>query len=121
MADPKLTGSPVITADKVEGTAVYDRRGNRIGNIEDLVLDKINGKVLYAVMSFGGFLGIGEKHHPLPWSALTYDTKLEGYVVDVDKERLEKAPSYESDRQVDWTADFGRRINTYWNVPSEWP
>jgi hypothetical protein len=112
MADPKLTGSSVITADKVEGTAVYDRRGNRIGTIEDLVLDKIGGKVLYAVMSFGGFLGIGEKHHPLPWGALTYDTGLEGYVVD---------PSYESDRDVEWSADFGRRINTYWNVPSEWP
>ncbi|HTI85280.1 MAG TPA: PRC-barrel domain-containing protein [Alphaproteobacteria bacterium] len=121
MADPKLTGSPVITAEKVEGTAVYDRRGNRIGTIEDLVLDKIGGKVLYAVMSFGGFLGIGEKHHPLPWGALTYDTGLEGYVVDVDKDRLEKAPSYESDRDVEWSADFGHRINTYWNVPSEWP
>jgi hypothetical protein len=72
-------------------------------------------------MSFGGFLGIGEKHYPLPWSALTYDENLGGYVVDVDKDRLEKSPSYEADRDVEWNADFGRRINTYWNAPSEWP
>ena len=84
----------LIAADKVEGTAVYNTGGDRLGTIEDLMIDKISGRVAFAVMSFGGFLGIGENHHPLPWSILTYDTTKGGYVVDLTRERLQSTPSY---------------------------
>lgn len=116
MAESERTGSSVISAENVEGTAVYDRSGNRLGTIDDIMLDKISGKALYAIMSFGGFLGMGENHYPLPWSSLTYDTTLEGYVVDVSKERLEKAPVYRSE-SAEWTPDYGRNIDEYWGMP----
>jgi hypothetical protein len=116
-----VSGSSVINADKVEGTAVYDPKGDKLGTIDDLVIDKVSGKTLYAIMSFGGFLGMGEKQHPLPWATLKYDTRLEGYVVDLDKDRLQNAPSYERGADVDWTPDYGRQVNQYWNVPGEWP
>jgi len=120
MADPKLTGSPVITAEKVEGTAVYDRRGNRIGTIEDLVLDKIGGKVLYAVMSFGGFLGIGERYHPVPWSMLKYDVKQGGYVVSLDKQALQKAPAYDVQELQFGDEGWNRSVYDYYKVPPFW-
>lgn len=84
----------LIASNKVEGTAVYDRNGNRLGSVYNFMVDKRAGRVEYAVMSFGGFLGIGEEYHPLPWDQLTYDTDQGGYVVDLTKERLEGAPRY---------------------------
>ena len=72
------TGS-LIGSDKVEGTAVYGADDNKIGSIERVMIDKISGKVSYAVLSFGGFLGIGDDHYPLPWQSLKYDTDLGGY------------------------------------------
>jgi sporulation protein YlmC with PRC-barrel domain len=77
----------LIASDKVEGTAVYNRAGERLGEIHDFMVDKYSGRVAYAVMSFGGFLGIGEKYHPLPWKVLTYDTEMGGYVVDWTRRR----------------------------------
>ena len=84
----------LIAADKVEGTNVYNRLGEHLGSIDNVMIDKLSGKVAYAVMSFGGFLGIGEKYHPLPWTVLDYDTSKGGYVVDLDKTTLEGAPQY---------------------------
>src|SRR6476661_4633410 len=68
----------LIGSDKVEGTAVYGADEQRIGTIQRVMIDKISGKVAYAVTSFGGFLGIGEDYYPLPWSTLKYDTRLGG-------------------------------------------
>ena len=111
----------LIPADKVEGTAVYNRKGDKLGSIENVMIDKLTGKVAYADMSFGGFLGIGDKHHPLPWSVLTYDVGKGGYVVDLDKEMLENAPSYEPTEDVDWGDEaWGRRIHDYYGVPPYW-
>lgn len=87
----------LISADKVEGTAVYDSSGERIGTIDDVMLTKRTGKVAYAIMSFGGFLGIGEKYHPLPWDVLDYDTDLGGYRVGMAGESFREAPSYSRD------------------------
>ena len=84
----------LISSDKVEGTSVYNRNGENIGTINHLMIDKVSGQVEYAVMSTGGFLGIGESYHPLPWRILSYDTALGGYVVDLDRHRLEGAPTY---------------------------
>jgi len=84
------TGKPLIESDRVEGTTVYDPQGKNIGNIKRLMIEKISGRVAYAVMSFGGFLGMGEEEHAVPWSKLTYDTSLGGYRTDItaSKERL---------------------------------
>jgi len=71
-----MTGKPLIESDRVEGTAVYDPQGNHIGSIKRLIIDKVTGKVAYTVMSFGGFLGIGEEGHTVPWNKLDYDTQL---------------------------------------------
>ena len=87
----------LIASDKVEGTPVYNRAGERIGSVYTVMIDKHSGQVAYAVLGFGGFLGIGERYHPLPWKALDYDPKLGGYAVDVSREQLERAPSCASD------------------------
>ncbi|MBM3601430.1 MAG: PRC-barrel domain containing protein [Alphaproteobacteria bacterium] len=108
----------LIAADKVEGTSVYNTKGDKLGSVENVMIDKRSGRVAYAVMSFGGFLGIGDQHHPLPWSVLKYDTNQGGYVVNLDKKALEGAPSYKRDEPVDLgTADWDRRLHSYYKVP----
>jgi hypothetical protein len=108
----------LIASDKVEGTAVYDRAGDRLGEVYNFMVDKYSGQVAYAVMSFGGFLGIGEKYHPLPWKVLTYDTDLGGYVVDLAKETLQGAPTFGRDETPDWgNRDLATRIHDYYRVP----
>src|SRR3977135_1618955 len=79
----------LISSTKVEGTAVYNRQGEKLGMVHNFMVDKRSGKVEYAVMSFGGFLGMGDSYHPLPWNVLTYDTSQGGYVCDLDKRALE--------------------------------
>jgi len=121
MADAtSITSSTLIAAEKVTGTNVYNPNGDKLGNVEDIMIDKVSGKAIYAVMSFGGFLGIGDKHHPLPWSSLKYDTSMEGYVVNLDKTTLEGAPSYDSDDDFSWTPDYGRKVDKYYGVPTYW-
>ena len=82
-----------------------------------LMLNKLNGQVAYAVMSFGGFLGIGESYHPLPWRILTYDTRLGGYMVDLDRRQLEDAPAYTAANEPDWRT-YSERIDVYYPIPS---
>lgn len=96
----------LITAEKVSGTDVYNEAEERLGTIDSIVIDKFSGEVAYVVMSFGGFLGIGEKFHPLPWDVLEYDTKLGGYRVDLDRDDLIDAPAY--DRGAIDSYDFDR-------------
>ena len=84
----------LIGSDKVEGTAVYRSNGDRIGTIDRVMIDKLSGKVAYAVMSFGGFLGIGDDHYPVPWSLLTYNTDLGGYEVNLSDAQLRGAPRF---------------------------
>jgi len=88
----------LIGSDKVEGTAVYRPNGDRIGTIERVMLDKVSGKVAYAVMSFGGFLGIGNDYYPVPWSLLTYNEDLGGYEVNISETQLKGAPRFTKDQ-----------------------
>ena len=105
----------LIASNKVEGTAVYNRQGERLGSVYNFMVDKRSGQVEYAVMRFGGFLGIGDSYHPLPWKSLTYDTSQGGYVVDLDKTRLQGAPSYSSSEAPDWgDPSYSRRIDDYY-------
>jgi sporulation protein YlmC with PRC-barrel domain len=112
------TGQAVIgAADKVVGTRVFNTAGEHLGEIHDIILDKVSGKVVYAVMSFGGFLGIGERYHPLPWQTLKYDRQVGGYVVPLTRERLENAPTYGTDGEPDWTdSRFGKSIFDYYGA-----
>ena len=106
----------LISSDKVDGTKVFDCKGEQIGSIHHLMIGKITGRVEYAVMSFGGFLGMGESYNPLPWDALNYDTKRGGYVVDMDEDKLRKSPSYEKGREPVWDEDYGRSVYTYYGI-----
>jgi len=111
----------LISANKVEGTTVVNPAGEKLGSIEEIMIDKRSGKVAYAVMSFGGFLGIGDRHHPLPWGVLKYDTNLNGYVVNLDKRVLEQAPMYGSDERIDLADEaYGKKIHDYYKVPPYW-
>jgi sporulation protein YlmC with PRC-barrel domain len=102
----------LIAAEKVRGTTVYNSAGDDLGSIHDLMIDKRNGRVAYAVMSFGGFLGIGEKFHPLPWNTLTYDESKGGYNVDLTSDQLRQAPSYSSDEMARFGSDG--KVDTYY-------
>ena len=107
----------LIGSDKVEGTAVYGADGQKIGTIERVMIDKISGKVSYAVLSFGGFLGIGDDHYPLPWQTLKYDTNLGGYVTGLTEIQLKGAPKYSNDNSWDWNdAARARSVNDYYGV-----
>ncbi|MFN4275188.1 MAG: PRC-barrel domain-containing protein [Ferrovibrio sp.] len=111
----------LISADKVEGTTVYNPTGDKLGSINNVMIDKLSGKVAYADMSFGGFLGIGDRHHPLPWGMLKYDEKQGGYVVNLDKKTLESAPSYGADERLNWEDEvWGRKVHDYYGVPPFW-
>ena len=117
---PPLSSHPLIAAEKVTGTNVYNPAGEKLGSVEDIMIDKISGKAIYAVMSFGGFLGIGDRHHPLPWASLTYDASKEGYVVNVDKSMLKDAPSYDARDDFTWTPDYGRSVDKFYGAPTYW-
>ncbi len=110
----------LIASDKVEGTSVYGADGKHIGSIERLIIDKRSGKVSYAVLSFGGFLGLGQDHYPLPWSKLNYDESLSGYRVDVTREQVEKAPHFGKDADYEWSRINGQAIHDFYGVPPYW-
>jgi hypothetical protein len=110
-----------IASDKVEGTPIYDANGKRIGKIERLMIDKLSGKVAYAVMSFGGFLGLGADHYPIPWPMLSYNETLRGYQVDITEDRLKDAPKIGQNENWD-PSDRARDENVYdyWQVTYYW-
>jgi len=101
------TDMRLIAADKVEGVSVYSPNGDKLGTVENIFIDKVSGQAEFATMAFGGLLGMGEKHYPLPWSVLTYDTDKDGFVVALEKETLEGAPGYDKSRFS--TTDYGWR------------
>jgi hypothetical protein len=94
----------LISSRRVEGTAVYNRQDQKLGTIHSVMIEKRSGQVAYAVMSFGGFLGMAERAHPIPWDMLTYDVDLDAYVADLSAEQLRAAPTLrldEADRPRD--------------------
>jgi hypothetical protein len=111
------TSGNIIAADKVEGTDVYNASGEKLGTVDHIMIDKVGGRVCYAIMSFGGFLGLGESYHPLPWQTLKYDTSQSGFVVAMDKKKLEAAPYY-TGTDFNWTPEYGRKVDQYYGVPT---
>jgi len=95
---------------------MFTTEPGRLGDVYDLMINKQSGQVEYAIMSFGGFLGIADTYHPLPWKALNYSPREGGFVVDVDKQRLEGAPSYGATDTGVWDDPaYGRRVNDYYS------
>jgi len=111
----------LIASDRVEGTAVRRSNGGKVGTIQRLMIDKVSGNVAYAVLSFGGFLGMGQKHLPIPWARLTYDRLLGAYHLDLSDEELSRAPSFASDKDFDW-GDRSQEvaIHNFYKVPPYW-
>ena len=93
----------LIGSDKVESTPVYGADDRKIGTVQRVMIDKISGKVAYAVISFGGFLGMGEDYYPMPWASLKYDTSVGGYRVGVTEDQLRGAPKYNRNTEWDWS------------------
>lgn len=99
-------GSPkLISSDKVQGTEVYGPNGEHVGEIDRLMIERTSGRVAYAVMSFGGFLGMGKDYYPVPWNSLRYDTTLDGYRTDITREQVEGAPAHAASETSDWDDD----------------
>lgn len=111
----------VISASKVTGTAVFNTEGEQLGEIHDVMLDKRSGKIAYAVLSFGGLLGIGQRYHPLPWAILKYDTRQGGYVVGITIDQLKGAPTYAASETPAWTDKaYETRIHDYYKAVPYW-
>ena len=110
----------LIGSDKVDGTAVYGADGKKIGSVERVMIDKLTGKVAYAVISYGGFMGMGEDHYPTPWSNLKYDINLEGYVVNLTKDQLDKAPKYANENDWNWSRSNDERVHQYYKATPFW-
>jgi hypothetical protein len=110
-------GKDLIASDRVEGTAVYRPDGEKVGKIHHFMVGKRNGRVEYAVLSFGGFLGLGAEHRPVPWEALDYDTALEGYVLSAEEDTLKASPTIRDNERPDWDRAYAAQIYGYWGVP----
>jgi len=111
----------LVASDRVEGTPVRRPGGEKIGTVQRLMIDKVSGNVAYAVLVFGGFLGMGRKHLPIPWTRLKYDLGQEAYLVDITDEELSHAPDYEASEDFDW-GDRSREmvIRNYHRSPHYW-
>jgi sporulation protein YlmC with PRC-barrel domain len=112
-----------ILASKVKGTAVYNTSGDKIGHVEDVVLDKQSDHIMFAALGFGGLMGVGEKYYPVPWSVLDYSPDRGGYVVPMSKTTLEKAPAYNLDDLTKNDGKFGdirQQSYSYYNVKRDW-
>ena len=110
----------LISAGKVQGTNVYNTQGDHLGEVCDVMIDKRSGKIAYAVMSFGGFVGIGNSYHPLPWNTLKYDTRQGGYVVGLTKEQLQGAPMFGQEEVPAWGGAYEQRIHDYYKAAPYW-
>jgi PRC-barrel domain protein len=118
---PEISPHPLIGSDRVEGTDVRRPNGDRVGTIQRIMIDKISGQVAYAILKFGGILGLGEKHLPIPWAKLTYDPTLAAYSVDISDDELAKAPSYAADKEFDWgNRDEEGRLHDYYRTKPYW-
>jgi len=119
---PTVSGhTTAIRAKKVLGTNVNDPAGNKIGTVEDLILDKQSNNILFAVVGFGGFLGMAEKYHPIPWSGLDFDPGENAYVVSYTKEQLKAAPAGSIDELTrDDGMQFRDRTYDYYKAPRYW-
>jgi sporulation protein YlmC with PRC-barrel domain len=110
-----------IRATKVLGTKVQNPAGQKIGEIKDVILDKQSNHIMFAVLSFGGFLGMAEKYHPVPWASLDYDEDDNAYVVNYSKEQLQAAPAGSVEELTrDDGLNFRDRTYEYYHADRYW-
>jgi len=107
----------LISADDVRGKTVHGRDGDKLGTVDKLILDERTGQVAYVILSTGGFLGLGQSYHPVPWPAFRYDETQGGYVAAIDKRLLEGAPSFRPDSAPVFDEAYGRRVTDYFRLP----
>ncbi len=114
--------SRLISAEKVEGTAVYNIAGDKVGNIKNVMIDKVSGQVAYATMASGGLLGMGADFFALPWNALKYNVDRGGYEVNIDNERLHDAPAANESELLDDLEDqtYGAKVHDYYGTRPYW-
>jgi PRC-barrel domain len=119
-SDTTTSVHPLIESNRVEGTPVYSPQGKHVGSIHYLIIEKVSGRVVYAVMSFGGFLGFGSHEHTIPWEKLNYDTQLGGYRTDITQEELSGAPVISGDERIWWDRRREQDLHDHWKVPTYW-
>jgi sporulation protein YlmC with PRC-barrel domain len=116
--DTSNTGGHLIGARKVQGTTVYSVALEKLGTLQDVMIDKSTGRIAYAVLSCGGFLGIGDHYYPLPWEKLSYNPEMGGYIIDIDRDALQGAPSYADEAAAAWhDKTWGEEINEHYGLP----
>ena len=108
----------LISSNDVQGTEVYGAGNKNVGEIDHLIIDKLSGRVAYAVMSFGGFLGLGHSHYPIPWSALTFDKSLGGFRTNITEQQLRDAPQFSDDSWED--RDWETKTHQHYRAPAYW-
>lgn len=114
-------GPRIMAADTLEGDKVKNRAGDDLGTIEHIMLDVPNGRIAYAVMSFGGFLGMGDKLFAIPWNALELDTEDHAFVLDVDEERLKEAPGFDKDHWPSMADErWATNLHQYYSATPYW-
>lgn len=108
----------LISGGSIQGTRVYSPQGDELGHIHDVMVEPGNGKIVYGILEFGGFLGIGADHHPIPFARLRYDHAKSGYVTDLTKEQLENAPKHDDTwrENRDWQEQSHKHygVQPYW-------
>jgi hypothetical protein len=119
-SDTDTSVHPLIESNRVEGTPVHSLQGKHVGTIHHLIIEKVSGRVVYAVMSFGGFLGIGSHEHTIPWEKLKYDTQIGGYRTNITSEELPGAPVFPGDERVWWDRRREQELHDYWKLPPYW-
>ncbi len=110
----------LIASDRVEGTKVYNRKGDKLGSIKNFMVDKVSGQAQYAVIEFGGIFGMGNDYYPVPWEMLTFDTEKGGYAVDLTREQLENAPRHGM-TFPEYDHNYGRRVFDYYGMAYPYP
>src|ERR1700744_2049873 len=111
----------LISSEKVTGSKVENTKGDNLGHIEEIMIDKISGRVGYAVLNYGSFLGMGGKLFALPWDVLKYDTRQEAYIVGIPEERLKNAPSYDAGSVPNWgDPQYDKEIHDYYGSGADW-
>jgi len=114
MADDAFIGNLTSADKKLIGVTVKNPAGETLGTVDDLMIDPPSGQVIYAVLSFGGLLGLGKQYHPVPWSLVTYDSAQDVVVVEMTMERLEGAPNYGLD--FEWTRRFASDVDAFYGI-----
>jgi PRC-barrel domain len=113
--------SRLISSEKVTGTSVENTNGDNLGSINEIMIDKISGKVGYAVLKYGSFMGMGGKLFALPWDMLKYDTSRDAYIVGIPVERLKGAPSYDEGTEPNWgDPQYAKDVHDYYGSQADW-